>query len=137
MPNAACLSKHTCLARRDATFRKPPAFTWGEECTSCWEGTCRRMDSFVPDPDPDIAPQPVRGPKPKVKKPLPVCACGKVLTRGAKICKPCRGKARTALMPKKCTTPGCRNKARPKGLCCTCYWKGRPAPYHRGKGAGA
>ena len=60
------------------------------------------------------------------------CAdCGCSITRYAETCKRCRGKRRTAAMPKKCTVEGCRWKARRGGKCMSHYWAGMPKPYER------
>lgn len=135
MPVAACLSFHQCLARRDEIFRRDAIWTRDHECTSCVIGTARRMDSFTPEPD--LEPQPQRDAgKVRVKRTDAKCAdCGKKITPYAKLCKPCRGKRRTAAMPKKCTVEGCRWKARRRGLCWTHWWRARPAPYVRAKEA--
>jgi hypothetical protein len=123
MPVAACLHPHSCLARRDEVFRKDTIWTRDHECTSCTIGTARRMCDFTPDAD--IVPSPQRDlGKPRVKRPNATCStCGKKVTPYAKQCKPCRGKARTALMPKYCVAPGCRWKARRGGLCMTHWFK--------------
>jgi hypothetical protein len=76
MPNASCLTKHKCLARRDVTFRKQPVFTWGEECISCFEGMARQMDVFKPEPDVDIEPYRLRPDGTHVPGTKPKGACG-------------------------------------------------------------
>ena len=117
-----CQTSATCLIERQRAMRLDGPFGWQIPCMDCIEGCARQMDRHTPEPD--IAPSPQRDlGKPRVKRPNATCAtCGKKVTRGAKQCKPCRGKARTAAMPKKCTVTGCRCKARRGTLCCTHYY---------------
>jgi hypothetical protein len=127
-PSSACQHPHTCLAERHRAMRLTPPMGWNSKCLDCIEGAARQSDLFTPEPD-GIAPKPLRDlGKPRTIRPPDRCAtCGKVVTRGANQCKPCRGKARTALMPKKCASAGCRWKARRGGLCMTHYWRKRQA----------
>ena len=127
MPSTACLNLHSCLARRKQIFSQDSVRTWDSECGCCQEGTARAMHTHKPEVDPHDTQSKTAVAK-RVARPADVCAtCGKVVTRGAKQCKPCRGKARTALMPKKCTSALCRWKARRGGLCMTHYWRKRQA----------
>jgi hypothetical protein len=122
-----CQTTATCLIERQRVMRINGPHGWSLPCMDCIEGCARQMDRHVPEPD--LEPRPVRDAgKPKVKRPPDHCAtCGKVVTRGAKQCKPCRGKARTALMPKKCTSAGCRWKARRDGMCHSHYFAKKKA----------
>ena len=131
MPSC-CLSKHSCLNERSHAMKMTGPFGWGIKCMDCIEGCARQMDEFKPEVD--YAPIVERGKWEKKRVALPKCAdCGKPISKDAKICKPCRGKRRTAAMPKTCTHPGCRWKARREGLCHSHYWRNRPAPYSRVK----
>ncbi len=120
MPSTACATQHSCLARRSEIFRKPAVFTWDSECGCCVEGTARAMNAHKPEPDMEPQPQRDAG-KPK-KKSENKCACGKQIARRAKQCKKCWGLSHR-VNHAKCSTAGCRAKARRLGLCCTHYFK--------------
>jgi hypothetical protein len=128
-----CQNATTCLIERARAMKLNGPYGWGIKCMDCVEGCARQMDKHVPEPDVHDTQSPIAVAK-RVARPADVCStCGKKITRGAKQCKPCRGKERTAAMPGKCTHPGCRWKARRGGLCHSHSWASRPAPYHRGK----
>lgn len=113
LPGAACVRSSSCRDEQVRVYRLPVPEARQSPCWKC-------KDRLV-----------------RVKRTARCADCGKTITRYASTCKPCRGKRRTALMPKTCTHPGCRWKARRGGLCASHYWKGRPAPYARHKEARA
>jgi hypothetical protein len=133
MPSC-CLTPATCLSERQRVMRISGPFGWGIKCMDCIEGCARQMDRHVPEPDPHDTQSPVAVAK-RVARPPDKCAtCGKGITRGAKICKKCWSLSRR-VNHAKCSTVGCRNKARRGGKCHTHFWASRPAPYRREKRA--
>jgi len=119
---AACLSKHSCITRRDSVMRLPSIWTWNDPCTSCVEGLARKMDGWKPEAD--LEPKPLRDYR-KPPAPPPKCSvCGKVISRGSSLCKKCWGIGRR-VNHLKCSVGGCRWKARRNGMCQTHYWKAK------------
>ena len=126
MPSTACLNLHSCLARRKQIFSQDSVRTWDSECGCCQEGTARAMHTHKPEVDPHDTQSKTAVAK-RVARPPDVCStCGKVVTRGAKICKKCWGLSRR-VNHAKCSVAGCRWFARRRGLCHSHYFKGKQA----------
>jgi hypothetical protein len=122
-----CDADYTCLEYRSAILRRPPVFEWNSPCLSCKLGTDRATAAHKPEPE--TSPQPLRGAyKSRKRRVNATCKdCGKRITPMATRCKPCRGKMRTAEVPKKCTHSGCRHMSRHGGLCWS-HWYSAKGP---------